>query len=144
MMQLVIFKQTQVRLPMNSIRMLFNKIMAEESHKSAQGKINLVLTSDKNIRKLNKKYRGQDKPTDILSFNLEKPSHHRVVYGEIYISVETSKRQAMEYETTMGEEFLRLICHGLLHLLGYDHVKAGDRRKMKEREKHLLKNLVVL
>lgn len=143
MMQLVIFKQAPIRIPKSSIKKLFNKIMAEESDNKAQGKINLILTTDKNLQKLNKRYRGRDKATDVLSFNLEKLPLPSEAFGEIYISVETSKRQAIEYGTTWGEEFLRLICHGLLHLLGYDHVKAGERRKMEKREKHFLKSLMV-
>ena len=142
MISLVIFKQEPVRIPRKSIEKFFKRIIGKESDKHAQGEINLIFTNDKNIQQLNKKYRRKNKPTDVLSFNLEKTSGRNMVFGEVYISVQTSARQAMEYSTSLNEEFLRLFCHGLLHLLGYDHIKPVERRKMEERERNYLKSFV--
>jgi len=143
MIRLVVFKQTPARIRRKPIEKLFKMIMKEVSDKNAQGKINLIFTSDRKIQKLNKCYRRTDQPTDVLSFNLEQPPGRSSIFGEIYISVETSKRQAGEYDTTLNDELLRLFCHGLLHVLGYDHIKAGDRRKMEECEKYFLKAFIV-
>ena len=60
------------------------------------------------------------------------------VFGEIYISAETARRQAAEYETSLGDEYLRLVCHGLLHLFGFDHMKKSDEKEMKAREEQYL------
>jgi len=141
-MRLVMYKQAPVRIPRRPIEKLFMRIMGKESVKSAQGKINLIFTSDKRIQRLNQEYRRRNKPTDVLSFNLEKSSDTNMVFGEVYISVDTSMRQAREYGTSLNEEFLRLFCHGLLHLLGYDHIQAADRRKMEASERHYLKSFM--
>ncbi len=143
MMQLAIFTQTPVRIPRKPIQKLFKKIMEEESDRDARGKINLIFTSDKNIQILNENYRRKNKPTDVLSFNLVQPLGKNGVFGEIYVSVATSRRQAKEYGSTLNNEFLRLVCHGLLHLLGYDHINESDHRKMEAREKHFLKPFIV-
>lgn len=115
--------------------------MNEEFDNSVRGKINLIFTTDKHIRQLNKDFRSRNKPTDVLSFNFEKPSRENTVFGEIYISVGTARRQALTYGNTLNQEFLRLACHGLLHVLGYDHIKVKDRTKMESREKYFLNTL---
>ena len=138
-MRLAVFKEESVRIPRKPIEKLFRRIMEKESDKNAQGKINLIFTSDKSIQRLNKEYRRKNKPTDVLSFNLNKSSRNAMVFGEVYISVNTTMRQAKEYGTTLNDEFLRLFCHGLLHLLGYDHIRPDERRKMEAREQYYLK-----
>jgi probable rRNA maturation factor len=112
--------------------------MAEEAEQNVRGEINLIFTNDVEIRKLNKTFRRKDKSTDVLSFNIDKPISAELTLGEIYISVNTAVRQARAFKVTLGEELLRLFCHGLLHLLGYDHIKANERLKMEKREKYFL------
>ena len=142
MMRLDIFKQVAARIPRREIEKLFGRIMKEESDRRAQGKVNLIFTTDHHIRRLNKDFRNKNKPTDVLSFNFEKRSELNAVFGEIYVSAETAKRQAHEDATTLNEEILRLVCHGLLHLLGYDHVKLNDRTKMAGRENYFLNSSI--
>jgi len=138
MIRLDIFKQVTVRIPRRHIDELFKKVMEEESDRCAKGNINIIFTTDMHIKRINKDFRGKNKPTDVLSFNIEKSSVRNAVFGEIYISAETAKRQALEYENTINNEFLRLVCHGLLHVLGYDHIKIKDRTRMESREKYFL------
>ncbi|MGH8014804.1 MAG: rRNA maturation RNase YbeY, partial [Candidatus Zixiibacteriota bacterium] len=140
MIRLGIFKQAPVRIPREQIEKLFNKIIAKEAASNAAGKINLIFVDDRSIRKLNKEFRKKDKSTDVLSFNIETPKHANATIGEIYISVGTARRQAREYNSRVNEVLLRLFCHGLLHLLGYDHIKSADRTKMEACERFYLES----
>ena len=103
-----------------------------------RGQINVLLTSDKEIRRLNRQFRGENKPTDVLSFpaaNLlqsTKPAER-----DIAISVETARRQAAVQGHALTCELKVLILHGLLHLAGHDH--EADEGEMHRRE-HLLRS----
>jgi probable rRNA maturation factor len=96
--------------------------------------VNLILTDDEYITSINSEYRGKDKPTDVISFAyrddpfpiIDNPMEE---LGDIYISLETASKQALEYEVTLVEEIKRLIIHGALHLLGYDHEKSPEEEK---------------
>ncbi|RIL08450.1 MAG: rRNA maturation RNase YbeY [Proteobacteria bacterium] len=108
--------------------------------------VSILLTNDRNIRRLNKSYRGKDKVTDVLSFSLQEGSRERqgLPLGDVVISVETAKRQSREFGCTFKQELNRLLVHGLLHLCGYDHekVSASKARRMRSLERRLLKGLV--
>lgn len=101
----------------------------------------IIITDDPGIKLLNKKYRGKNKPTDVLSFSmiegsdllLKSPS-----LGDVVISLPTAIRQAKEYDVNLHQEVLRLLIHGTLHLLGYDHEnvpkkRAAEMRKTEDR-----------
>ncbi|MDR2591820.1 MAG: rRNA maturation RNase YbeY [Chitinispirillales bacterium] len=90
----------------------------------------VVLCSDYMIRKLNREYRGKDKATDVLSFCFGDDD----LLGEVYISPQRAKVQARRYGVSYDDELKRLLIHGLLHLMGYDHIKRADRAVMEERE----------
>lgn len=134
MIRLNILSQKGMRVPQLQIKKLFDGIMKQESDKSTAGDINLIFTTDREIKKLNRKYRKKEKPTDVLSFKYENYFGRDGVFGEIYVSTDTARKQAQEYGHTLNQEFLRLFCHGLLHLMGYDHKKPLDRKKMKAKE----------
>lgn len=104
------------------------------------GVLNVIFVSDEYIQSLNKSYRKKNKPTDVLSFSyLETPEFKETqLIGEIYISVETAKRQAEEYETSLEDEFYKLFTHGFLHIFGYDHIEDEDYRKMHKIECEVL------
>jgi len=98
------------------------------------GEVTVLLTTDATIRDLNRRFRGKDAATDVLSFpaadllqNQEK--------GDLAISVETARKQALEQGHTLAIELRVLILHGLLHLAGYDH--EADEGKMERRERRL-------
>ena len=89
--------------------------------------ISLLLADDETIQELNKSYRNMDKPTDVLSFEIESDT----MLGDIIISVETAKRMAVEYSISLDREIAFLFIHGILHLLGYDHeTSAEDEEEM--------------
>lgn len=136
-MTLHFYKEIPVRLPRRKLRTLFEVFMAEEA-RGEPGRIHLIMTTDADITALNRRFRKIDRPTDVLSFNLDEPGKKDAVVGEIYIAVPTAQRQAAEYGATLGEELIRLTCHGLLHLFGYDHANPKDEARMKAREEHFL------
>ncbi len=98
----------------------------------------MVLTDDSGIRGLNRRYRGIDRATDVLSF----PMEDDYLLGDIIISLDRVDAQAERYGVSREEELSRLFIHGLLHLLGYDHVRGGAQaRRMKKKEEELLATL---
>ena len=103
--------------------------------------LSIVLTDDAAIHALNHEWRGKDRPTDVLSFSqLEgAPTGSHAVLGDVVISLDTAARQAQKLGFTLEEEVTRLLVHGVLHLLGHDHVHGGRQaRKMKNEEERLL------
>jgi len=104
--------------------------------------ISVYITDDEEIRKLNKTYRGKDKATDVLSFPLDENFEGYRLLGDIVISQDTAERQARELGHSLKEEVKRLLIHGLVHLLGYDHEKGGEEeKKFKELEEKILSKL---
>ncbi len=94
--------------------------------------VELILVSDEEIRKLNKRYRGIDKATDVLSFPLEKSPN--ALLGSIVISVDHIEKAAKTLGHSEQEELALLFIHGLLHLLGYDHEVDSGQMRQKEAE----------
>jgi probable rRNA maturation factor len=103
-----------------------------------RGEVDVLLASDKTLRRLNREWRGKDKATDVLSFPAAEEM--AAVYGgDLAVSLETAQRQAEEHGHSLRDEVRILLLHGLLHLSGMDHeVDAGE---MAEREAQLRKRL---
>lgn len=102
----------------------------------------IILTSDEKIKEINKNYRNIDKITDVISFAFEdkmniKNDNIRVL-GDIYISIPQMERQAKEYEHSEKRELSFLTVHGLLHLLGYDHMNEKDEKIMFDLQRKIL------
>jgi probable rRNA maturation factor len=101
---------------------------------SADGvELSILLCDDVFIRDLNRTYREMDKPTDVLSFSMkegEKLGSSPELLGDVIISVETAVRQAKQAGCTPIEEVTSLLIHGVLHLLGYEHHKSKDEKRM--------------
>ncbi len=101
------------------------------------GQIDLVLTDDEAIHALNLEYRGVDESTDVLAFAyLEVTEFEQeegdIVVGDVFISVETAKKQAKEKRHTLKEELAILFVHGLLHLFGLDHKNNKEEEEMEK------------
>lgn len=138
-MRLAIHKDCNgVRLPRTKLNRLFETVMTEEVDAAADSMVNVIFTTDDRLRELNARHRRKNRPTDVLSFNIDDPVTPGGTFGEIYISVDTANRQAKAYGGTRSEEYLRLTCHGLLHLCGYDHQESADAAHMKSMEDHYL------
>ncbi|HUN29853.1 MAG TPA: rRNA maturation RNase YbeY [Alphaproteobacteria bacterium] len=100
--------------------------------------ISLTLVNDAAIRELNREHRGKDQATDVLSFPLEpEPLAPEQLLGDIVISIETARRQAAEYDAPLQREVERLMIHGLLHVLGHDHMEPDERAAMEAEERRL-------
>jgi probable rRNA maturation factor len=103
------------------------------------------LAGDRLVRRLNREWRGKDRPTDVLSFPAGDPpplppgaeESSGPHLGEIVISVPRCREQAAEQGVDPGVELARLVIHGVLHLLGYDHEDTMDRVRMQARERRL-------
>ena len=119
---------------------VINKTLEEEQVNGAVFSI-IFVTLDE-IHKLNKKYRGIDRPTDVISFALE--DNPDVVYdsfrllGDIYIAIDVAYDQAVEYNHSREREVCFLATHGLLHLLGYDHMTLEEEKVMFGKQEELL------
>ena len=108
--------------------------------------LSILLTDNAGIQKLNKRYLKKDRPTDVLSFPMwdfnsePRTPNSPLILGDIVISVETAKIQAKENGVTLNQEMARLLIHGILHLLGFDHEKGRkEALRMKKEEERLLK-----
>ena len=95
---------------------------------------------DAEIKKINKEYRNIDNVTDVISFALEDVEFKTPfrILGDIYISYEKVKEQALKYEHSEKRELYFLATHGLLHLLGYDHMNEKEEKIMFDLQKELL------
>lgn len=100
------------------------------------GIITVVLLSDEAIHDLNRRFLSHDYPTDVITFPL---GDDDAVEAEIYISVDTARRQAREYRVTLREELARLAIHGILHACGHDDASTEDREAMRLLENRYLK-----
>ena len=99
------------------------------------GDINIVFYNDKQLLELNKQYLNHDTLTDIITFDY---SEKTVLHGDICISIERVKENALKYNCTFEEELRRVIAHGILHLCGYKDKKIDDIKLMKAKEEEAL------
>jgi probable rRNA maturation factor len=99
------------------------------------GEVSVSLVSDREMRSINRKWRGKDKHTDVLSFPLDEGRRH---LGDVVISLDTARRQAREGGWPVSVELRRLLAHGLLHCAGHDHEKPDDALRMRRAERRLL------
>lgn len=110
--------------------------------------VSLTFMTDAGIQEVNREYRGKDQPTDVISFALEELGEGEVVIiadpsmpkilGDLVISVDTALVQASEYGHSLKREIGFLALHGLLHLLGYDHMTEEEEKEMFGRQKEIL------
>lgn len=115
--------------------------------------LSLSIVDNSYIHELNKEYRKIDRPTDVISFAFLDGEEDRsmllksksiVCLGDIYISFEKAEEQAKEYSHSIDREMCFLFTHGLLHLLGYDHMESNDEKIMFELQDEILKELNIL
>jgi len=102
--------------------------------------LSVLFVNSRRMKLLNSRYRGICKDTDVLSFPLlEKGLNHGpVMLGDILVSVPRALEQAKEFKVAFYDELLRLLIHGLLHLIGYEHeINAYRKRKMEAKERGL-------
>ena len=144
------------RLDRAALRRLAVRVLRAEGV-TPPAEVGLVVTDDETLRDLNRRYRGLDEPTDVLSFGHEPFDRLRTEpfdrlrtepfvtppdgvrrLGEVILSYPTAERQAQEAGHSVQEEAAHLVVHGLLHLRGYNHDDPEDERRMRAREEELL------
>jgi probable rRNA maturation factor len=124
------------------ISLLLENMLKESDH--GPGEVNVIIGDDRLLQDLNRKYRSKDTPTDVLSFSYIEgepvPIHKEPGYaiGDIFISYERAEKQAAEADHNLEREIAFLAIHGMLHLLGYDHIENSDTGKMRDKEKLLI------
>ena len=124
-------------------------VVAELEALSPQTEVEITLVDDAAIHELNRTYRGIDRPTDVLSFALDEGEEEPEVdddeiehlLGDVIISAPTAVRQGEEYGHGLEREMTYLAVHGMLHLLGYDHMEEKDKLIMRKREEEVLRRL---
>ena len=145
-------KQSKVPLTKN-FETLIHTVLNEAAQRhdlSEKAEVSLTIVDDEQIRTINHDYRGIDRPTDVISFALEEGDEPAVIggptemlLGEIVISMEMAVRQAEEYGHTPEREVAFLALHGMLHLLGYDHMTPTDEKRMFDKQTEILTALGV-
>lgn len=101
------------------------------AHDKSCSDINFIFTNNQHILEINLKYLQHDYFTDIITFNYNEGS---VISGDIYISIDTVRQNALNFSTTFEDEILRVIIHGILHLLGYNDQSEKDKVEMTKAE----------
>ena len=137
MRKVKVFTEGETSLPYSGITKKYILSVSEkvlEHTETDNVSVSVILTDNEKIHKINREYRGKDKSTDVISFAyrddpfpvIDNPMEE---LGDIYISLEKASEQAVEYGVTLSEELKRLIIHGVLHLLGYDHELSAEEEK---------------
>lgn len=130
----------QKNLHIPSTRTLGRFLAEAQDAVGLSGQVTVLLTTDATLRNLNRRFRGKDVATDVLSFASTNPaSGPEKIAGDVAISLETARKQAAEQGHALGVELRVLMLHGLLHLAGYDH--ETDAGKMQRRERQLRERL---
>ncbi|MEI3395892.1 MAG: rRNA maturation RNase YbeY [Clostridia bacterium] len=136
------------------VKKVIAKCYEEENLLDSKLIITITFTTPEEIHKINKEYRQVDRPTDVLSFpmferkeleeKIEKQDfEHEDVLGDIIISIEKVKEQAIEYGHSFERELSYMIVHGFYHLMGYDHIKEEDKKEMRPKEDKILNELKI-
>ena len=139
----ILIKKRKVIISKLFIVKLIKNILKDETFSNIPRNlfISVVISNNRFIQKINKIYRGKDKATDVLSFNLDFNSKKYYILGEIIISYDMLLKYSLTDSTDIKDEFNRILIHSLLHLTGYDHESNNDAIKMREKELSIYKNL---
>ena len=136
----------------NVIEKVLSQCFKEEKLENSKLCVTVTLTTPKTIQEINKQYRNIDRATDVLSFPMfEKDEldkkiqtndfENEDILGDIVVSVDKVKEQAIEYGHSFERELSYMIVHGFYHLMGYDHIEENDKKVMREKEENILKEL---
>ena len=135
-----IFNETKEKIDIEEEKKIIEYALKHENIKDVV--FNVIFVDSKTIKQINKDYRGIDKVTDVISFALEDNEEVKFEFGrllgDIYICVEKMKEQANEYGHSLLREQGFLTIHGLLHLLGYDHMTKEEEKVMFEKQELIL------
>ena len=136
------------------VEKVLQKCYEEEKLLDSKLIITITFTTPEQIHKINKEYRQVDRPTDVLSFPMferkeleekiaKQDFQYEDVLGDIIISIEKVKEQAIEYGHSFERELSYMLVHGFYHLMGYDHIKEEDKKEMRPKEEKILNELKI-
>ena len=117
------------------------KTFQSENVESQNNYISVLLTSDDNIRELNLKYRNKNKATNVLAFPIKESIEQKNHIGDLAISLEKIIFESNKYKIKKNKYLSQITIHGILHLLGYDHIKDDDYEVMNKIEDRIIKEL---
>ena len=124
-------------IPREALNKSIRRVLRGEDRDHAV--VTIIFVDDAYIRRLNREFRHLDRTTDVLSFEMDDdPTPDQNLLGEIYISMDRARDQAVRYHVSVDEELQRLVVHGCLHLLGYDHHRTAERKVMRQKETQYL------
>lgn len=136
-------RQRTVRIQTPTIRKRLLQVL--EYLGCANDELSVVFVSDRRMRSLNRAYRQQDRPTNVLAFpqrSAEADDPATPLLGDVIVALPTAAREAQALQQSLEERVLYLLIHGLLHLLGHDHERsATERHQMEAREQEILAHL---
>lgn len=143
MNEIEIINETDEEIDLKDLRKVIDKAL--ESEKVERAIMNVIIIDNEKIHEINREYRGIDRPTDVISFALEDDktfinTDFRVL-GDIYISIDKVHEQAKTYGHSERRELSFLTVHGILHLLGYDHMEKEDEVVMFKKQDEILDSL---
>ena len=131
-------RQKKIRTDNNEIRKTVKNVLKNLGYPKAE--ISILLTDDRQIQEINKKYLNRDRATDVIAFSLREGPFSDInpfLLGDVVISLETACDQAQQNGVKLEEETKRLLIHGILHLVGYDHEVSNEQAlamRLKEEE----------
>lgn len=124
------------------IREYVEKVLEKEYDSKAPVYVSLLFTGNDEIQVINREYRDKDQPTDVISFAYHETEDFDIgpydTLGDIVISLERVVEQAKEYNHSPKRELFYVLTHGILHLLGYDHIEEEERKEMRAKEEEIL------
>jgi len=137
-------QQKRIKIDKRKIRFKVTQLLKLTG--CANKEISITFVDDEGIQRINKQYLSKDRPTNVISFSLQEGEFGDInpaMLGDVVISVDTAIRDADKGNLSFDEEIFFLIIHGLLHLLGYNHVNTSKANtlKMKQKERELLRLL---
>ena len=138
-----IINETDKQIDIDDLNNVINFALKSENVNNAV--MNVIIIDNEKIHKINREYRGIDRPTDVISFALEDDKTFIKtdirVLGDIYISIDKVFEQAKSYNHSFRRELSFLTVHGILHLLGYDHMNKEEEQIMFKKQDDILNSL---
>jgi probable rRNA maturation factor len=146
MNKIEVVNETNEIVDLDNLKNIVNYTLKKEEIDN--GLINIIIIDNERIHKINKEYRGIDRPTDVISFALEDDKTFieldERILGDIYISIDKVHEQALNYGHSEKREISFLTVHGVLHLLGYDHMAPEEEKIMFSKQEEILNELGIV